>query len=123
MRRLCLGPDQPAHRPCPGRRLTTGSRCRGCTAEVQQRKDARRPERRTHAAIKSNAELVTAHRLAHGDWCPGIRHLGIPAHPSADLTADHVPAVAHGGDEFGPRVVRCRSCNSKLGATTRRIPR
>ena len=119
-RRPCLGPAPGT--PCPTRVLVNGPRCQSCAQQWRRRKEAQRPERRTHAAIKSNAELVAAHRLAHGDWCPGVRSLSIPAHPSADLTADHVPAVAHGGDELGPRMVRCRSCNSRLGATTRRNP-
>jgi hypothetical protein len=35
-----------------------------------------------------------------------------PAHPAADLTADHVKEVAKGGRPDGWLVVRCRSCNA-----------
>jgi hypothetical protein len=117
--RPCLGPAPNV--ACPTRALTRGGpRCQSCAQRFQRRKDARRPDRRSHAVIASNAELVSQHRATVGDWCPGIPTLRIGAHPSADLTADHIPAVAHGGDELGPRIVRCRSCNSKLGATVRR---
>jgi hypothetical protein len=49
-----------------------------------------------------------------GDWCPGWERR--PAHPSADLTADHVPEVAAGGRPDGRLVVRCRSCNGARSA-------
>jgi hypothetical protein len=41
---------------------------------------------------------------------------GRPAHPSADLTADHAGMVGMGHPEDGPLVVRCRSCNSARAA-------
>jgi hypothetical protein len=49
-----------------------------------------------------------------GDWCPGRERR--PAHPSADLTADHVREVARGGRPDGPLVVRCRPCNAARSA-------
>lgn len=55
---------------------------------------------------------IADHRALYGDWCPGY---GVAAHPSADLTADHVVAVANGGADGGLRVL-CRSCNSRKGA-------
>jgi hypothetical protein len=48
------------------------------------------------------------------DWCPGGERQ--PAHPSADLTADHVREVAAGGRPDGRLVVRCRVCNSARSA-------
>ena len=39
-----------------------------------------------------------------------------PAHPTADLTADHEAMVGLGHPEGGPLVVRCRSCNSARAA-------
>jgi 5-methylcytosine-specific restriction protein A len=57
------------------------------------------------------ADTVEQHRATQGDWCPGY---GIPAHPSFDLTADHVIARAHGGTG-GPLAVLCRQCNSRRG--------
>jgi hypothetical protein len=49
-----------------------------------------------------------------GDWCPGLgQH---PAHPSADLVADHVVEVAAGGLATGPLRVLCRSENSRRSA-------
>jgi hypothetical protein len=57
---------------------------------------------------------VADHRAIVGDWCPGWeRH---PAHPSADLTADHVKEVGAGARPDGHLVVRCRSCNAARSA-------
>jgi hypothetical protein len=53
-------------------------------------------------------------RLRQGDWCPGLADH--PAHPSADLVADHVVEVAAGGPEAGPLRVLCRSENSRRSA-------
>ena len=96
------------------------SRCAGHQQQQQQAKDAKRPIRRTHAAIKSNAELVAAWREVHGDWCPGVPRLAIAAHPAAKLTAQHDQPVALGGDELAPSSVLCLPCNSADGATVRR---
>lgn len=58
--------------------------------------------------------MVTLWRQVNGDVCPGWR---VPAHPSADLTADHVLPVGAGGPEEGPLVVLCRVCNGRKGAS------
>jgi 5-methylcytosine-specific restriction enzyme A len=107
-------------RPCLdcGARVRGNSRCPACRAIRERLKRARRPERATAQAIQRNAQAVAEHRATVGDWCPGWeRH---PAHPSADLTADHATEVAAGGREDGPLVVRCRSCNSARSANVRR---
>jgi hypothetical protein len=49
-----------------------------------------------------------------GDFCPGWERR--PAHPSADLTADHVKEVGAGGSPYGKLVVRCRGCNAARSA-------
>jgi hypothetical protein len=108
-------------RPCLGcGRLVRGaSRCRLCTGTLERLKAGRRPERKTAAATRSNRELVADWRATHGDWCPGIppgQPAAHPAHPCADLVADHLLAVALGGSEHGPRRVICRRSNSELGA-------
>jgi 5-methylcytosine-specific restriction protein A len=107
-------------RPCLGcGKLVRGrSRCRLCAGTLERLKAQRRPERKTEASKRSNAELVSEHRATVGDWCPGWGPR--PAHPSADLVADHVVEVAAGGREDGARVVRCRSCNSARSANIRR---
>jgi 5-methylcytosine-specific restriction enzyme A len=64
---------------------------------------------RTRSQRDRRAALVQAHRLEHGDWCPGWNR---DPHPAADLTADHLVEVSAGGDEHGELVVLCRSCNS-----------
>jgi 5-methylcytosine-specific restriction protein A len=68
---------------------------------------------------KRRAAVVAAHRAEYGDWCPGWQR---PAHPSTDLTADHLLAVAAGGDEGGSLAVLCRSCNGSKQDGKRRDP-
>jgi 5-methylcytosine-specific restriction enzyme A len=69
---------------------------------------------RTHAETKRRRRLVADHRARVGDWCPGLRDH--PAHPSADLVADHVVEVAAGGPEAGPLRVLCREENGRRSA-------
>jgi hypothetical protein len=111
LKRACLG--------C-GKLGRWRSRCPRCTAQLDKRKSARRPELRTYAETKRRREAVAAHRATVGDWCPGVPELGRPAHPAASLQADHVIEVAAGGSEAGPLVVRCGPCNSARSATVRR---
>jgi len=111
LRRACLG--------C-GKLGRWRTRCPRCTAQLDKRKAAARPELRTYAETKRRREAVAAHRAAVGDWCPGVPELGRPAHPSARLQADHVVEVAAGGPEAGPLVVRCGPCNSARSANVRR---
>jgi 5-methylcytosine-specific restriction enzyme A len=49
-------------------------------------------------------------RAAH-PWCEECG-------ATEDLTADHLTAIANGGDPLGPLLVLCRSCNSRRGAKT-----
>jgi hypothetical protein len=108
LKRTCLG--------CG--RLVRGV-CGPCATNRERAKTAKRPLRKSNAAIQSNRELVADHRATVGDWCIGWERQ--PAHPSADLVADHVIEVARGGDELhARRVVRCRSCNSARSANVRR---
>lgn len=109
--RMCLGWDD---QTCSAR--TTETRCP--THKAMQRKVAnartrphseRRPEY-TYAERQRRAEAVRAWRAEFGDWCPGY---GVPAHKSADLTADHVVSVRAGGAEQGALTVLCRSCNGR----------
>jgi 5-methylcytosine-specific restriction enzyme A len=86
-------------------------RCRDCQARKDRAKAAKRPDLHNDAAERRRRrEAVADHRSIVGDWCPGWQ--GRPAHPSADLTADHVREVAAGGRLDGPLVVRCRACNT-----------
>jgi 5-methylcytosine-specific restriction enzyme A len=107
-------------RPCLGvngqrcGQLTSKSRCPAC-ARVQERQRAQRPTNLTRdtAERRRRAAAVAAHRAQFGDLCPGWGRQG--PHPSTDLTADHVVAVAAGGDPHGELEVRCRSCNGRKG--------
>jgi hypothetical protein len=107
--RACLG-------RC-GRLVRDASRCRDCQARRERAKSARRPDRKRYDETKRRREAVADHRARVGDWCPGYSERpGRPAHPSADLTADHEAMVGLGHPEGGPLVVRCRSCNSARAA-------
>jgi 5-methylcytosine-specific restriction enzyme A len=76
-----------------------------------RRKAARRPDLHADTHERERRRRVVAdHRAMVGDWCPGWERR--PAHPSADLPADHVKEVGRGGRPDGPLVVRCRSCNA-----------
>lgn len=61
--------------------------------------------------------MIARHVGEHGYVCPGDgpEH---PAHPTRDLTLDHVVALIDGGAPFDPANTRvlCRSRNSANGA-------
>jgi len=61
--------------------------------------------------------MIARHVGRYGYVCPGDgpEH---PAHPTRDLTLDHVLALIDGGAPFDPANTRvlCRSRNSELGA-------
>jgi hypothetical protein len=69
---------------------------------------------RTYSETERRRRLVADHRATVGDWCPGLEDH--PAHPSADLVADHVVEVAVSGLETGPLRVLCRQENSRRSA-------
>jgi hypothetical protein len=79
----------------------TKSLARAC---LDRAKHARRPDMRTYAETERRRRLVADHRARVGDWCPGLEDH--PAHPSADLVADHVIEVAVAGWRRG----RCWCC-------------
>jgi 5-methylcytosine-specific restriction enzyme A len=68
-------------------------------------------KRASAAETKRRKAVVDAWRAEHGNVCPGYGRQ--PAHPSQDLTADHILPVAYGGPESGPLSVRCRGCNTR----------
>jgi 5-methylcytosine-specific restriction enzyme A len=90
-------------------------RCHDCQRQRDRAKAARRPDLHNDARERERRRRTVAdHRSLLGDWCPGWT--GQPAHPAADLTADHVREVAAGGRPDGRLVVRCRSCNAARSA-------
>ena len=104
--RACLG--------C-GTQIRGKPRCSDCQRQRDRAKAARRPDLHADAHERERKRRVVAdHRAIVGDWCPGWERR--PAHPSADLTADHVREVAAGGRPDGRPVVRCRSCNAARSA-------
>jgi 5-methylcytosine-specific restriction protein A len=117
--RLCAEPDCTALIPArPGGR--TPPRCPPHQQQKQGERDrvkrSRRP-RVSYTKEQRRAAAVAEHRATVGDWCPGVPELGRPAHPTANLTADHViPVDGRPWLESGPLVVRCVPCNSARGA-------
>jgi 5-methylcytosine-specific restriction enzyme A len=103
-------------RPCLdcGKAVRGKPRCRDCQAKRDQVKRAKRPDLDDHHERQRRRRLVADHRAEVGDWCPGLEDH--PAHPSADLVADHVVEVAVGGLASGPLRVLCRSENSRRSA-------
>ena len=105
-------------RPCLdcGRSVRGKPRCSGCTAKRDQAKAAKRPGLKTYSETERRRRAVADHRAQVGDWCGGVPELHRPAHPAANLTADHLIEVAAGGLESGPLRVLCRSENSRRSA-------
>jgi 5-methylcytosine-specific restriction enzyme A len=103
-------------RPCLdcGRSVRGKPRCHDCHAKRDHAKRKRRPDLDQREERRRRERAVADHRATIGDWCPGWD--GAAAHPSADLTADHVIEVAAGAAASGPLVVRCRSCNAARSA-------
>jgi 5-methylcytosine-specific restriction enzyme A len=104
-------------RPCIGcgRSVRGRARCTDCQRDQDRAKAARRPDLHNDARERERRRRVVAdHRAIVGDWCPGWERR--PAHPSADLCADHVKEVARGSHPGGRLVVRCRSCNAARSA-------
>lgn len=125
--RPCLGP--PGATGCPGRRLVaaaarrkSGTRCAECQRVADRVRHARRGDA-TAAYTRHVREARAAWVAAHGQVCAGCHLSAGRPHPCTvgnPLTMDHVPAIAAGGDLFGPLVGRCRTGNSAAGARTRR---
>nr|WP_306665677.1 HNH endonuclease [Rhodococcus qingshengii] len=90
--------------------------CRQHRAQRDAHQWATTPTKRTRTAAeqKRRAAAVTEHRTREGNWCSGHNR---PGHPSADLTADHIQDIQHGGSPTGPLQVLCRACNSSKAGT------
>jgi 5-methylcytosine-specific restriction enzyme A len=103
-------------RPCLGCGTSVRGkpRCHACQRAKDQAKRAKRPDLDDHRERERRRRLVADHRATIGDWCPGLEDH--PAHPSADLVADHVIEIAIGGLVTGPLRVLCRSENSRRSA-------
>ncbi|MFI1520636.1 HNH endonuclease [Kitasatospora cineracea] len=106
-------------RPCLncGALTRNPSRCDPCQATWQARQDQLRgsaTQRGYDSQWQRTARrAVAAHRQQYGDWCPGH---GVPAHPSSDLTADHVVPLSKGGASTAENtLVLCRGCNARKG--------
>jgi hypothetical protein len=107
-------------RPCLdcGKAVRGKPRCRDCQAVHQRAKRQLRPDLDDQAERERRRRLVAHHRATVGDWCPGTP--GHPAHPCADLVADHLVEVAAGGPATGPLRVLCRAENGRRSGNVRR---
>jgi hypothetical protein len=103
-------------RPCLncGKQVRGKPRCRDCQTNHDKVKRAKRPDLDDHHERERRRRLVADHRATIGDWCPGLEDH--PAHPSADLVADHVIEVAVSGLASGPLRVLCRQENGRRSA-------
>jgi 5-methylcytosine-specific restriction enzyme A len=97
-----------------GKQVRGKPRCGTCTARLARAKAAKRPGMRTYSETERRRRLVADWRSQVGDWCPGLEDH--PAHPTADLVADHVVEVAISGLETGPLRVLCRQENGRRSA-------
>lgn len=85
-----------------------GSRCVACNRGFRQA--VRNPAYATRKWMARSTRELAEHRARYGNWCPGY---GRPAHPSADLTLDHIVPLALGGPPDGATQVLCRGCNTR----------
>lgn len=115
-------------RPCLdcGTLHRNASRCDSCQAA----RDAAHEQRRGSATARgygsawqrTRAAVLAEHQRAWPGLCPGWQR---PAHPSDDLTVDHVIPKALGGTDARENLqVLCRPCNSaKASALAEDEPR
>jgi 5-methylcytosine-specific restriction enzyme A len=96
------------------------ARCVDCQRQRDQAKRAKRPAFKKYSEQQRRARAVAEWRATMGDWCPGVPELRRPAHPAANLSADHIWEVRLGGPEDGPLVVRCVPCNAARSAVALR---
>lgn len=114
--RACLGLSG---RSCGVLIPASARRCPEHAEAYEHAHDAQRRARgdaRSWTWAKFSRRTLRAWRLVNGPWCPGYgsEH---DAHPSFDLTVDHIVPVSRGGAEYDPANTRvlCRSFNSSLG--------
>jgi hypothetical protein len=105
MTRTLIRPCLDCRKPVRGK-----PRCRDCQTSYERAKRAKRPDLNNRQERERRRRLAAEHRATIGDWCPGLEDH--PAHPSADLTADHVVEVAVSGLTTG----RCGCCAGKRTA-------
>lgn len=96
------------------------ARCVDCQRRHDQAKRVKRPAFKKYSEQQRRARAVAEWRATMGDWCPGVPELRRPAHPAANLSADHVWEVRLGGPEDGPLIVRCVPCNAARSAVALR---
>ena len=106
------------NRLCPVCGVTTSARDGRCRKHPRtSRQGANHSVHADPRWARLSRRLIARHVGEHGWVCPGDgpEH---PAHPSRDLTLDHLVPLAEGGAAFDPANTRvlCRSRNSANGA-------
>ena len=97
--------------------LTDHTRCPACARQYARAHASphHNPARDPRAVRRLHRRVVREWMLAHGPVCPGWQR---EAHPSYDLTADHVVPLAAGGrDTLDNLAILCRSCNGRKAAS------
>src|SRR5712664_2339529 len=104
-------------RPCLdcGVLHSNASRCASCEArykaKVEQRRGSATKRGYGSTWARLAKQLVAEHYNNIGAVCPGH---GMPAHPSHDLTVDHImPKSAGGTNDRTNLMVLCRGCNTR----------
>jgi 5-methylcytosine-specific restriction endonuclease McrA len=76
---------------------------------------SRTVRRRSPAWDRLSRQMRAEHRRTVGPWCPGLPP-DHDAHPSWDLTLDHIVSLDDGGtDDRSNARVLCREINSRRG--------
>lgn len=99
---------------CDALTRNPGGRCRTCQ-QARDRKRNTQPHRHAYTTTDYRAARQRA-RAGHYGPCIDCAAQGRTNYD--DLTLDHVIPLIHGGTNHPSNwVVRCRSCNSRKGAT------
>jgi 5-methylcytosine-specific restriction protein A len=111
-------------RPCLdcGALHSNSSRCASCEArykaKVEQSRGSATRRGYGYGWRGLARQLVTEHVASYGSVCPGH---SVPAHPSTDLTVDHIIPKSQGGsNERSNLMVLCRGCNARKRNTQAR---
>lgn len=100
-------------RICPGCRRRVTGRCDRCDRGTSAPRVVAKKLGYGRREAQRRADTVAAWVRLHGWNCPGWQR---EAHPSTDLTADHITPIQLGGPQGGPLTVLCQPCNSARGA-------
>ena len=91
-------------------RLSKNSRC--AQHQNARGRDAH-PAYKTPGWRRISRRTLKAHRIRHGNCCPGLPEIGHPPHQSNDLVVDHIRPLLQGGTNHPDNLrVICRTANT-----------